>query len=173
MSELKPIEIKEDSRPRDFEAFKLRLASPERIKAWSHGEVKKPETINYRTLKPERDGLFCAKIFGPIRDYECLCGKYKKMRYKGIKCEKCGVELKLIANYDADTEKAKEKTPEMQPEQYFAYINRKPTVVCPYCNSTNTKKISLTSKAVNTALFGILGTKRHKQWHCNNCGSDW
>ncbi|MCI7364325.1 MAG: DNA-directed RNA polymerase subunit beta' [Campylobacter lanienae] len=93
MSELKPIEIKEDSRPRDFEAFKLRLASPERIKAWSHGEVKKPETINYRTLKPERDGLFCAKIFGPIRDYECLCGKYKKMRYKGIKCEKCGVEI--------------------------------------------------------------------------------
>ncbi|MBQ8820875.1 MAG: DNA-directed RNA polymerase subunit beta', partial [Campylobacter sp.] len=93
MSELKPIEIKEDAKPRDFEAFKLRLASPERIKAWSYGEVKKPETINYRTLKPERDGLFCAKIFGPIRDYECLCGKYKKMRYKGIKCEKCGVEV--------------------------------------------------------------------------------
>ena len=93
MSELKPIEIKEEHRPRDFEAFQLRLASPERIKSWSHGEVKKPETINYRTLKPERDGLFCAKIFGPIRDYECLCGKYKKMRYKGIKCEKCGVEV--------------------------------------------------------------------------------
>jgi len=93
MSELKPIEIKEERRPRDFEAFQLRLASPERIKSWSHGEVKKPETINYRTLKPERDGLFCAKIFGPIRDYECLCGKYKKMRYKGIKCEKCGVEV--------------------------------------------------------------------------------
>jgi DNA-directed RNA polymerase, beta' subunit len=93
MSELKPIEIKEEQRPRDFEAFQLRLASPDKIKAWSHGEVKKPETINYRTLKPERDGLFCAKIFGPIRDYECLCGKYKKMRYKGIKCEKCGVEV--------------------------------------------------------------------------------
>ena len=93
MSELKPIDIKEERRPRDFEAFQLRLASPERIKSWSHGEVKKPETINYRTLKPERDGLFCAKIFGPIRDYECLCGKYKKMRYKGIKCEKCGVEV--------------------------------------------------------------------------------
>ena len=68
MSELKPIEIKEERRPRDFEVFQLRLASPERIKSWSHGEVKKPETINYRTLKPERDGLFCAKIFGPIRD---------------------------------------------------------------------------------------------------------
>ncbi|OPA79800.1 DNA-directed RNA polymerase subunit beta' [Campylobacter pinnipediorum subsp. pinnipediorum] len=93
MNELKPIEIKEEQRPRDFEAFQLRLASPERIKSWSYGEVKKPETINYRTLKPERDGLFCAKIFGPIRDYECLCGKYKKMRYKGIKCEKCGVEV--------------------------------------------------------------------------------
>jgi len=90
LTNLKPVEIKEEHRPRDFEAFQLRLASPEKIKSWSYGEVKKPETINYRTLKPERDGLFCAKIFGPIRDYECLCGKYKKMRYKGIKCEKCG-----------------------------------------------------------------------------------
>lgn len=90
---LKPIEIKEDMRPRDFEAFEVSLASPETIKSWSHGEVKKPETINYRTLKPERDGLFCAKIFGPIHDYECLCGKYKKMRYKGVTCEKCGVEV--------------------------------------------------------------------------------
>jgi len=88
-----PIEINEENRPRDFDAFRLKLASPERILSWSYGEVKKPETINYRTLKPERDGLFCAKIFGPVRDYECLCGKYKKMRYKGIKCEKCGVEV--------------------------------------------------------------------------------
>ncbi|ASM34705.1 DNA-directed RNA polymerase, beta' subunit [Campylobacter sputorum aubsp. sputorum RM3237] len=93
MSELRPIDIKEEDRPKDFKAFQLMLASPEKIKSWSHGEVKKPETINYRTLKPERDGLFCAKIFGPVRDYECLCGKYKKMRYKGIKCEKCGVEV--------------------------------------------------------------------------------
>jgi len=93
MKRLEPIEISEESRPRDFSAFRLRLASPERVRSWSYGEVKKPETINYRTLKPERDGLFCAKIFGPIRDYECLCGKYKKMRYKGIKCEKCGVEV--------------------------------------------------------------------------------
>ena len=88
-----PILIKEDNRPSDFNAFQLLLASPEKIRSWSHGEVKKPETINYRTLKPERDGLFCAKIFGPVRDYECLCGKYKKMRYKGIVCEKCGVEV--------------------------------------------------------------------------------
>lgn len=93
MKRLEPIEIHEESRPRDFKAFQLRLASPEKIRSWSYGEVKKPETINYRTLKPERDGLFCAKIFGPVRDYECLCGKYKKMRYKGIKCEKCGVEV--------------------------------------------------------------------------------
>ena len=93
MKNLIPIEINEENRPRDFEAFRLKLASPERIMSWSYGEVKKPETINYRTLKPERDGLFCAKIFGPVRDYECLCGKYKKMRYKGIKCEKCGVEV--------------------------------------------------------------------------------
>lgn len=90
---LKLIEVKEEGKPRDFEAFELGLASPDEIKKWSHGEVKKPETINYRTLKPERDGLFCAKIFGPIRDYECLCGKYKKMRYKGVTCEKCGVEV--------------------------------------------------------------------------------
>lgn len=90
---LQPIEIKELERPQDFAAFQLRLASPEKILAWSCGEVKKPETINYRTLKPERDGLFCAKIFGPVKDYECLCGKYKKMRYKGVVCEKCGVEV--------------------------------------------------------------------------------
>ncbi len=93
MKKLEPIEINEEKRPRDFSAFQLKLASPDKIFSWSHGEVKKPETINYRTLKPERDGLFCAKIFGPIRDYECLCGKYKKMRYKGVKCEKCGVEV--------------------------------------------------------------------------------
>jgi DNA-directed RNA polymerase subunit beta' len=90
---LKPIEVKELDRPKDFSAFQLRLASPEKILSWSNGEVKKPETINYRTLKPERDGLFCAKIFGPIKDYECLCGKYKKMRYQGVVCEKCGVEV--------------------------------------------------------------------------------
>ena len=92
-NELKVIEVKEDRRPKDFDAVKISLASPDEIRSWSYGEVKKPETINYRTLKPERDGLFCAKIFGPVRDYECLCGKYKKMRFKGHKCEKCGVEI--------------------------------------------------------------------------------
>ena len=91
--EQKALDIKEDDRPKDFNSFQLLLASPETIKKWGRGEVKKPETINYRTLKPERDGLFCTKIFGPVRDYECLCGKYKKMRYKGIVCEKCGVEV--------------------------------------------------------------------------------
>ncbi|NOQ32535.1 MAG: DNA-directed RNA polymerase subunit beta' [Helicobacteraceae bacterium] len=93
MSKLVPIEITEGSRPTDIKQIQFRLASPERVLSWSHGEVKKPETINYRTFKPERDGLFCAKIFGPVRDYECLCGKYKKMRYKGVVCEKCGVEV--------------------------------------------------------------------------------
>ncbi len=93
MKRLIPIEIGEEQRPKDIKAIQFRLASPEKILSWSHGEVKKPETINYRTLKPERDGLFCAKIFGPIKDYECLCGKYKKMRYKGVVCEKCGVEV--------------------------------------------------------------------------------
>src|ERR1700741_112687 len=76
-----------------FDAIKIGLASPEKIRSWSFGEVKKPETINYRTFKPERDGLFCARIFGPVKDYECLCGKYKRMKYKGIVCEKCGVEV--------------------------------------------------------------------------------
>ncbi len=78
---------------KDFDAIRIKLASPEKIREWSHGEVKKAETINYRTFKPERDGLFCAKIFGPIKDYECLCGKYKRIKYKGIVCEKCGVEV--------------------------------------------------------------------------------
>ncbi|MGN8533397.1 hypothetical protein ACR9M6_07585, partial [Helicobacter pylori] len=90
----KPIMIKEDDRPKDFSSFQLTLASPEKIHSWSYGEVKKPETINYRTLKPERDGLFCMKIFGPTKDYECLCGKYKKPRFKDIgTCEKCGVAI--------------------------------------------------------------------------------
>ena len=71
------------------------MASPEKIRSWSFGEVKKPETINYRTFKPERDGLFCAKIFGPIKDYECLCGKYKRLKHRGVVCEKCGVEVTL------------------------------------------------------------------------------
>ena len=77
----------------DFNAIKITIASPDKIRSWSFGEVLKPETINYRTFKPERDGLFCARIFGPIKDYECLCGKYKRIKYKGIVCEKCGVEV--------------------------------------------------------------------------------
>jgi len=79
----------------DFDAIRIGLASPEKIRSWSYGEVKKPETINYRTFKPERDGLFCAKIFGPIKDYECLCGKYKRLKHRGVICEKCGVEVTL------------------------------------------------------------------------------
>lgn len=79
--------------PLSFNHIRIRLASPEKIREWSFGEVKKPETINYRTFKPERDGLFCAKIFGPIKDYECLCGKYKRMKHRGVVCEKCGVEV--------------------------------------------------------------------------------
>ncbi len=79
--------------PTDFEAVRIRLASPEKIREWSYGEVKKPETINYRTFKPERDGLFCAKIFGPIKDWECICGKYKRMKHRGVVCDKCGVEV--------------------------------------------------------------------------------
>jgi len=79
--------------PLSFSAIRISLASPEKIRQWSHGEVKKPETINYRTFKPERDGLFCAKIFGPVKDYECNCGKYKRMKHRGVVCEKCGVEV--------------------------------------------------------------------------------
>ena len=76
-----------------FSKIKISLASPEKIKSWSFGEIKKPETINYRTFKPEKDGLFCARIFGPVKDYECLCGKYKGMKFRGIICEKCGTEI--------------------------------------------------------------------------------
>lgn len=76
-----------------FHSIKIGLASPEKIREWSYGEVKKPETINYRTLKPEKEGLFCEKIFGPTKDWECACGKYKRVRYKGVVCEKCGVEV--------------------------------------------------------------------------------
>ncbi len=83
------------SAPQNFDQIRISIASPERIRSWSFGEIKKPETINYRTFKPERDGLFCARIFGPIKDYECLCGKYKRMKYRGIVCEKCGVEVTL------------------------------------------------------------------------------
>ena len=76
-----------------FDAIKIGIASPDKIREWSYGEVKKPETINYRTLKPERDGLFCESIFGPTKDWECHCGKYKKIRYKGKICDRCGVEV--------------------------------------------------------------------------------
>ena len=79
--------------PISIKAVRIALTSPEMIRSWSHGEVKKPETINYRTFKPERDGLFCARIFGPVKDYECNCGKYKRMKHRGVVCEKCGVEV--------------------------------------------------------------------------------
>lgn len=93
MENLRELDLSGENKPRDFSVLQMMIASPEKIMSWSYGEVKKPETINYRTLKPERDGLFCAKIFGPVRDYECICGKYKKMRYKSLVCEKCGVEV--------------------------------------------------------------------------------
>ena len=77
----------------DFDAIRISLASPDQIKAWSYGEVTKPETINYRTLRPEKDGLFCERIFGPVKDWDCGCGKYKNIRYKGVICDRCGVEV--------------------------------------------------------------------------------
>ncbi|MDA1342547.1 MAG: DNA-directed RNA polymerase subunit beta', partial [Proteobacteria bacterium] len=87
--------LKRQGRSDDFDGIRIGLASPDMIRSWSYGEVKKPETINYRTFKPERDGLFCAKIFGPVSDYECLCGKYKRLKHRGVICEKCGVEVTL------------------------------------------------------------------------------
>ncbi|MCG8432770.1 MAG: DNA-directed RNA polymerase subunit beta', partial [Gammaproteobacteria bacterium] len=87
--------LKQQFEAEDFDAIRIGLASPDMIRSWSFGEVKKPETINYRTFKPERDGLFCAKIFGPVKDYECLCGKYKRLKHRGVVCEKCGVEVTL------------------------------------------------------------------------------
>ena len=80
---------------KNFDSIKISIANPDQIRSWSFGEIKKPETINYRTFKPEKDGLFCARIFGPVKDYECLCGKYKRMKFRGIICEKCGVEVTL------------------------------------------------------------------------------
>ena len=85
----------EISEAQNFNSIKITLASPEKIKSWTYGEIKKPETINYRTFRPEKDGLFCSRIFGPVKDYECLCGKYKRMKFRGIICEKCGVEVTL------------------------------------------------------------------------------
>ena len=87
--------LKQQGQMEGFDAIRIGLASPDKIRSWSYGEVKKPETINYRTFKPERDGLFCAKIFGPVKDYECLCGKYKRLKHRGVICEKCGVEVTL------------------------------------------------------------------------------
>jgi DNA-directed RNA polymerase subunit beta' len=85
--------LKTQGQAEEFDSIRIGLASPDMIRSWSFGEVKKPETINYRTFKPERDGLFCARIFGPIKDYECLCGKYKRLKHRGVICEKCGVEV--------------------------------------------------------------------------------
>ena len=87
--------FKKNTKDKKFDHIKISLASPDLMRSWSYGEVKKPETINYRTFKPERDGLFCAKIFGPVKDYECLCGKYKRLKHRGVVCEKCGVEVTL------------------------------------------------------------------------------
>ena len=92
-----------------FDSIKIGLASPEMIRSWSHGEVKKPETINYRTLKAERDGLFCERIFGPTKDWECMCGRYKRVRSKGKVCEKCGVEVVM---YGFNTPKSLQRTPQ-------------------------------------------------------------
>nr|MBL0710075.1 DNA-directed RNA polymerase subunit beta' [Colwellia sp.] len=87
--------LKQQNKTEDFDGIRIGLASPDLMRSWSFGEVKKPETINYRTFKPERDGLFCARIFGPVKDYECLCGKYKRLKHRGVICEKCGVEVTL------------------------------------------------------------------------------
>ena len=87
--------FKKTSKEDNFDHIKISLSSPDLMRSWSYGEVRKPETINYRTFKPERDGLFCAKIFGPTKDYECLCGKYKRLKHRGVICEKCGVEVTL------------------------------------------------------------------------------
>ena len=87
--------LKQNGPAEEFDSLRIGLAAPDMIRSWSFGEVKKPETINYRTFKPERDGLFCARIFGPVKDYECLCGKYKRLKHRGVICEKCGVEVTL------------------------------------------------------------------------------
>ena len=87
------VEDRDQRKKASFNSIRIRLASPEIIRSWSHGEVTKPETINYRSFKPEKDGLFCEKIFGPVKDWECNCGKYKRIRYRGVICDRCGVEV--------------------------------------------------------------------------------
>ena len=95
MLDLGTLLINKQDSSENYGRIRIGLASPDAIRSWSYGEIKKPETINYRTLRPERDGLFCARIFGPVKDYECLCGKYKRIKHRGVVCEKCGVEVTL------------------------------------------------------------------------------
>src|SRR5438045_238856 len=113
----------------DFDSIRISLASPERIRSWSHGEVTKPETINYRTFKPERDGLFCARIFGPVTDWECLCGKYKRMKHRGVICDKCGVEvskelLKRVEIEELSTELREKMKHETSLQKRLKYAKR-------------------------------------------------
>src|SRR5215216_3751320 len=104
----------------DFDSIRISLASPEKIRSWSHGEVTKPETINYRTFKPERDGLFCARIFGPTQDWECLCGKYKRMKHRGVICDKCDVEG--ISQGEVITDERKRQLDQEFPGKFIAMM---------------------------------------------------
>lgn len=119
--------LKAQTKTEEFDAIKIALASPDMIRSWSFGEVKKPETINYRTFKPERDGLFCARIFGPVKDYECLCGKYKRLKHRGVICEKCGVEV-------TQTKVRRERMGHIElasPTAHIWFLNRcRPVSVC-------------------------------------------
>jgi DNA-directed RNA polymerase subunit beta' len=98
---------KSESQATNFSAIRISIASPEQILSWSHGEVTKPETINYRTLRPEKDGLFCERIFGPTKDWECFCGKYKRIRYRGVVCDRCGVEVTRVTVFPTPSPRLK------------------------------------------------------------------
>ena len=139
---------------RSFDKIRIKLASPEKILEWSHGEVTKPETINYRTLNPEKDGLFCEVIFGPTKDWECSCGKYKRMRYKGLVCEKCGVEVT----------RAKVRRERMghitlaSPVSHIWYSKGSPNVSISYCGEYS---VGVSSTSTSSSTFITLSSSSH------------
>ncbi len=142
--------------PRDFDAIRIKVSSPEKIREWSFGEVKKPETINYRTFKPEHDGLFCAKIFGPVKDWECLCGKYKRMKHRGVICDKCGVEV-IQAKVRRERMVILSSQPRL-PMSGFCAAFRPESQRCSTCRSVSSKRYS-TLKSTLSSIRAITPLK--------------
>ena len=156
----------------DFDAIRISLASPDKIRQWSFGEVTKPETINYRTFKPERDGLFCAKIFGPITDWECLCGKYKRMKHRGVICDKCGVEvgaqrgLVVVKTWSHRlflTTKSTKVTWTLV-VSFAAFVVEFPSYTCSRTGSPSAVAGGAGGRSATRRLVLIRSTSRHSAW---------